>query len=270
MNILRFYRLFLPCALLLSANVVAQTQDTPTTYQVLSYMKVSPENVSEYLQLETAWKKIHAQRKSSGVLDGWELLRVASPYGANAEYNFVTRETYRGNAKLAAVFENSYMPENWMSLLNADEVALVERTSNIRTYVKREVWAEVAMIGDSDMSESKVRVINYFNHPEGKTRTDHFQMESELWVPIHTRRIEQGKMQAWVMAMLATPSGSMMPYQDFTVDVYDSMEDMLNTPYEELFKAVHPDLSMEEILERSEANADLVKSEIRMSIDGLN
>ncbi len=262
--------LFAFCFCLVSPNLTAQDQDPdpPTPYHVLGYMKVKPSMHGDYLKLEKAWKKIHAAKKKAGSLDQWALSRVVTA-GANAEYNYVTRNTLYGEEKLANYFEASYMPENWTSLLTPDELELVMRTDEIRTMVKTEVWATAEIILADDVNKATIHVFNYFDHPEGKDRDDHFKVERDIWMPVHKARIDDGKMKGWVMLGMVSPYGSGMPYHDATVDIYTDMEEYLTIPFGEYFDKIHAGKDMDELMKRTNDNTDLIRGELRMNIDSL-
>lgn len=76
---------------------IAYTQlqtPTPTVY-VVSFMKVEPAKIADYLRLEREiWKPIHQERIRSGRMKSWSLYRVRFPYGAKIDYNFVTVNGY--------------------------------------------------------------------------------------------------------------------------------------------------------------------------------
>ncbi len=138
----------------------AQTAAADTIrYSHYAYMKVKPGMYDDYLKLEKAWKKIHAANKKAGNLHDWSLAEMVSPSGASSEYDFVCRNTYIGAAALAASYESSYLPDNWKSLLTAAEIALVDRTGDIRTMVKTEVWStepqSVLWAADADQKARK-------------------------------------------------------------------------------------------------------------------
>lgn len=232
-------------------------------------MKVKPNMHEKYHQLEAAWKKIHIESKARGIQDGWAFLGLISPSGTSTEYNYVTRNTFVGEEKLASYLQSTSMMEGWESLLSDGELAIVKKTSEIRDLVKTEIYTTVASLWAEDRSDSKIRVFNYFDLPEGKHRPDHFAAAEKIWMPVHKARIEQGTMKGWVSAELVTPYGSAMPYQIITADFYTNVEDMLNTPFWELMTAAHPDQEVGGLFAEWEANADLVKSEIRILIDSV-
>ena len=268
---MRPIKFFLGCLALAAFSLHLSAQsDTSTYYNVYSYIKVAPGMGDDYLKLEKAWKKIHAAKKKAGRIDSWSLMEVLSPSGASCEYNYVTRNTFKGDAQLADFFEGNYMPDNWQSLLTADELALVNRTGDIRTLVKNEVWATVDETMAANMKNAKISVFNYFNFPEGKTSADHVKMEKDIWKPVHDARVKDGKMKGWVLLSMAFPFGSSMPYQDATIDIYTDMKQLLAPWFEEYFKKVHPGKDVAELMKETAAAANIIKGELRIDIDNMN
>lgn len=132
--------LLVGCTLLLFTTATAQSVDT-TLYIVYAYMKVAPGKDAEYLKMEKAYKKLHAAQKKAGILDNWALFSVMSPYGTDCEYNYIAVNVLRGNKQLAQYYEGSGTNINWQSLLTKEELNLVNRTDQIRSLVKEELWS---------------------------------------------------------------------------------------------------------------------------------
>ncbi|MCB0573294.1 MAG: hypothetical protein KDC61_01860 [Saprospiraceae bacterium] len=250
----------------------AQTDDAsaPTYYNMYSYIKVAPGKHAEYLKLEKAWKKIHAARIKAGRMDSWCLMDVLSPSGAACEYNYVTRNTFKGDEQLAEFFEGTFMPDDWQSLLTKEELDLVNRTDEIRTLVKNEVWSTVDKTMAADMSNAKISVFNYFDFPEGKTSADHVKMEQDIWKPVHDARVKDGQLKGWLLLRLEFPFGADMPYHDATIDVYTDMKQLLAPWFEEIFAKVHAGKNIADLMKATREAARLVKGELRIDIDKLN
>lgn len=251
--------------------VSAQTDASePVYYNVYSYIKVAPGMHGEYLKLEKAWKKIHAAKIKAGTLHSWTLMDVLSPSGASCEYNYVTRNTFKGDDQLANFFEGTFMPDNWQSLLTAEELDLVNRTDEIRTLVRNEVWSIADRTMADDMSKAKFSVFNYFDTAEGKTSADHMKMEKEVWMPVHAARVKNGGMKGWVLLQMEFPFGASMPYRDATIDIYTDMKQYLTSWTDDLFPKVHPGKNAADLMKATREVARLVKGELRMDIDKLN
>ncbi len=251
-------------------TAVAQTPATaPTGYIVYDYIKVAPNMRADYLKLEKAFKKIHIAKKKAGKLDGWSFSQVVSPMGASCEYNYVTRNTFKDDAQLANLYEGTYMPDNWQSLLTAEELSLVNRVNDIRTIVKEEVYTEIESVFAENSSKAKFVVVNFIGSPAGKSRADHYKIEKDIWKPVHAARVKDGKMKGWVVMDLNTPFGSAMPYNSLAIDVYTDMKEYLAVWFDEYFKKVHPTKDVNDLMKQTRENTNLVKGELRMVLDRL-
>lgn len=262
------FRSFLAVLLFcLSNNLLTGQGDNPQGYYAFDYMKVKPGMHEEYLKLEKAWKKIHEANIKAGRYKFWELAQVAYPSGVDEAYNYVTRINFSGEKQLAAYIEHWQMPD-LNTILTPEERALVDRTPEIRTLVKSEIWAHEDLVVDEDMSNAKLLVFNFFDIPKGAERSDHLRVERDLWKPVHDARIKGGKMKGWVLISKRLPYGSADTYQDATVDLYTGMEQFLNqqnpVPY---FEKVHAGKDFGKLFAETDAAGDLIRAEVRMVLD---
>jgi len=254
----------------IQTNLSAQENDAPTSYHSLDYIKVTPGMYSDYLKLEKAWNKIHAANIKAGKYNQWVMDEVLYPRGSNAEYDFITRHSFRGEKQLTAFMEGAFFPEDWQSLLNHEEMALVQRTGEIRTIVKSEIWSSIDGVYADDFQDAKVHVFNFFDRPEGKSRADHVKAERDVWKPVHQARIDAGTMKGWFLVGLEFPYGAGMPYQDATVDVYASMEDYFADNVIEIFNKVHPGKDANQLIDSTWDAATLIRGEVRMMVDRIS
>ena len=267
----RIFHALLTGVFLLSYTSSSLTaQEDVTTYFVVDYMKVKPENQAQYVQLEKAWKKIHEARIKAGNLKGWYFDQVVSPAGTNQEYNFITVNSYAGEKMLAGHYENAMVPSNWQELVSFQEAQLMQRTGELRDIVKTEVYAGVDGAWADDRSDARVMVFNFFKNREGVSNADHAKMESELWKPVHEARIKDGKMKGWGLYNLVLPRAytTMTPYHSATIDLYEDMEQLLAPPaLQDYFEKVHPDKDVDALLTKMWDSVDLLRAEVRMRRD---
>lgn len=261
--------LFAVLAIIICHSTPVLANDT-TIYNVYTYIKVAPAQRDNYLKLENAWKKIHAAKQKAGILFSWSVNEVLSPTGASAEYNFVARDTYKGDSLLANYFEGNYMPANWKSLLTPAEVVLVNKTDAIRTIVKTEVYSSVAHVAGKNVNETTITVINFFDHPEGKTRADHIKNEKEVWQPVHAARVKDGVMLGWALMQLDFPFGSDQPYHELTLDAYKDMAQLLKPFFTDYFAKVHPGKNVNDLMKATNEASRLVKGEVRKNVVSLD
>ncbi|MEZ4772907.1 MAG: hypothetical protein R3D00_06980 [Bacteroidia bacterium] len=258
-------------AIFICQFVTGSAQNTsPTVFHVVNYMKATPGMEEDYIKVEKLWKRIHEAKKKAGMIDSWEFFRVVSPAGANSEFNFITRNTYVGEEKLADFYEKSFYPDNVESLFNAEEMALINRTGELRTIVKEEVWAVTDAIFAKEMSDATVTVLNYFDFPEGKTSADHVKVETDIWKPVHQARINDGKLKGWVLMQQWFPFGADMPYQDATVDLYKDMRQYFKPFFQEYMAKVHPGKNVNDLMKATTAAATLKKGIVMMRLEIMN
>lgn len=248
----------------------AFTQDEePNTYLVVDYMKVKPGMGQEYLEMEAVWKKLHTARIDAGKTNGWAVLEILMPYGANNEYNFVTVQLYKGEKQLSNYFDGTMM-EGADKILSKEEWAVVEHTLKLRDMVKTEVWQMRSGASADDWKEGTIQIFNFFALKEGKMGWDHGKVENEIWLPIHQLRIDDDLMEGWGLYSLDLPYGASLPYDDATIDFYSSMEQYL-APYdwEAYTKKAHPEGDMDEMWKKTQEIVSLELAEIRRVVDSV-
>lgn len=258
--------LFATAFCFLSISAFAQ-DDTPQRYYIVDYMKVEPGNHAEYLELEKVWKKVHKANIDAGKYEYWSFAKVEYPLGTNEEYNYTTRINFSGEKQLAAYIENWEMPD---IDLTDEEEAMMKRTTEIRTFVKSEVWSLTDRVLAENMGEPKIHVFNYFDFPEGGSPTAHNKVEQEIWKPVHEARIKDGHMKGWALLDMELPYGAAQPYHAATVDIYDNMEQYLSQestmPY---FEKIHAGKKFADLWAETMNAATLTRAEVRTRLDGI-
>lgn len=252
-----------------TSSTFAQEADQPNTYLMIDYMKIKDGQFANYETLEGIWKKIHKARIEAGMSEGWYFFGVASPRGANAEYDYVTINRFSGEEQLAAAFESeSFIPDGADKLLNEKEKAMVQKTGEFRDIVKSEVWRAVDVAFAEDFLEAKVQVFNFFSMKEGHTSTEHQKLEREIWLPVHKARVDAGAMKGWASLTMVMPYGTEQAYQDATIDIYKDMKQFMS-PHKmtEYFKKVHPGKDPNAMINKIFDVTEIMRGEVRLRLD---
>lgn len=237
-------------------------------YQSFDYMKVDPGNHEDYLKLEKVWKKIHEHNIKMGKITGWEFSKIVSPTGASTEYNYVTRTSLKSGEQFETFMETFPMPDDLSTILNPEEMKLINRTGELRTYVKNEIYYTAESILPEGYKNAKVHVFNFFDHPEGKNRSDHIAVEKDIWMPVHEARAKDDKLAGWVLAPMMMPFGANQPYHEVTLDMYKDMSQyMADKSFDKYFEQVHPAKDIDALMKQTRDSAILVKGEVRMVLD---
>ncbi len=265
-----FLKLILAIASFALASQVinAQAEDRPTTYHVHDYFMVPAGGHADYLAMEKVWKKIHQANIKAGKYTNWELTEILMPGTGDGAYNYATRTSVTGEENLAALLTGKFYNSNPSDILTEEEMAIYKNTGALRSFVKQEVYTVSHLLPAADWDKVKVAVHNHFDFPEGGSRSAHVQAEKDIWDPVHAARIKDGKMLAWVVGAKVLPWGADEPFHDVTVDLYESLSGYLaNSSPMPYFEKAYPGKDITGMMEKTNAAATLVKSEVRLILD---
>lgn len=108
-------------------------------------------------------------------------------------------------------------------------------------------------------------VVVDFMKVESQNHSTYLELEQEIWKPMHQERINQGIIAGWFLYAVEF-SGSSDEYNYMAITLYDNADKLENPWSAELPGKVHPGMKTEEIMKRTHASRDLVKSHLCYSI----
>ena len=245
--------------------LISFTQDNSTPVSRVDYMKVTPGMVDDYLKLETIWKKIHQANIKAGKYEYWKVMEVISPSGADAPYDYITRQAFKSIEQLGDSYELPFVPEDLDKILSKEEMDFAMRANEFRTMVKTEFWAMDSQLREEsdDGVPGKVNVFNFFDIPQGKTYAN-FQEMQELWIPVHKAKIKDNSMEGWVSLQMIMPTGAEQQYRAATVDIYKNMKEFLMTDFEPYFSKLGK--NPENVFAKTEASSKMIRREVRQAV----
>ncbi|MBI1224286.1 MAG: hypothetical protein GC192_03530 [Bacteroidetes bacterium] len=254
---------------LLSAFFLSAQSGNEHSYSHVDYMKVKPGNHSDYLKAEKAWKKIHEANIKAGKYDYWSLARVEYPGGDDPEYNYTTRIRFKNRKQLADFVENFDIPDNLSSILTPEEIKLVNRTSELRTRVKSEVWQEVDGQYPEEHRDIKVVVFNYLDYGDTYNPNELERVQQEIWKPVEKELQAANRQNGWAFVYKVMPTGTSENYAYATVDMYGSMEQYLNVgdDYMSYFSKAHPGEDVGKLLKETGNACKPYRQELRIILD---
>lgn len=252
------------CLILVSPTL--KSQSNGNTYFAVQYLKVQPNQESEYLRLELeVWKKMQQARIKADVVDAWYFFRVVAPIGSATEYNYVTINQYDNAEKLAGHFENFGVDYN--TILTPEEISLALRTEEIRELVYEEVWTTVDQVTKENPEKMyRFQVFNSMKLLDDTDGDDYQRIETTYWKPMHEARIKDGKMFGWGLYTMIIPGGTERNYHWATVDYYDKFMDYLSDNAA-IFENIHGKVKADKFTEETIAKRDLLKAEVRELVD---
>lgn len=265
-----FHRAAWAAALALSTSLANAQQPgrTATRFVLLDYMKVAPGKDAEYVRLEQqVFKALHQQRVKNKEMVAWALYQV--PYTADTprEYDYVTANVFDN---ITAAEGSGFMQTFQRLHPGREGTNLIAQTLAARTMVRSELWQlldETTPLGTAADSESRAKylVVNFMQSKEGG---NYEAVERDLWKPVHQELVKSGAKVSWGFYGLMLPGGTKYAYDYATVDGFRSMTGLTANGYtDDLFKRVHPNVSMTDFTNRTLAGRDLTRRELWVLID---
>jgi len=223
---------------------------------IANYMKVKPGMEQEYLDVEQQWKEVHRKTIVEGIKTGWQLWRKLYT-GTEDAYEYITLDWFVDFSSTlepypAAVLEGLYSEKEWNKLM--------ERTENSRDLVRRQVSHQILSVSNS--SGATYLVINRM-HVEEEDVNAYVSIEDDIWRPYHEVCIEAGFRTHWGL-------WRDWPFEEgqsiFTsVDGFDNPVQIMSG--EDLLSKVHPDMTWDEIDEKTSQARRIASVEIWELVD---
>ena len=254
-------------ALYASAANAQQASQTPTRFVVLDYMKVAPGKEAEYVRLEQqVFKPLHQQRVKNKEMVAWALYQVPFTADTRREYDYVTANVYDNIAAteaagLMATFQRLHPGKAGTSLIAQTEAA--------RVIVRHEIWQLMDQTTPLGTADNPAPPAKYFmvNFMLTKAGGNYETVEKELWKPIHQDLVKSGAKSSWALYGLVLPGGTSYPSDYATVDGLGSLTAITNMYPDDLFKRVHPTITVTDLGNRTAASRNLVRQELWVLVD---
>lgn len=114
------------------------TSPHPAKYLMIDYMMVAPGREYDYQMLEDEIAKpLHEERKSQGIMAGWEVYSLLTPGGNNYGYNFATGNFFEELEHIEYGFTEDLIKSAKPS---TDIPELFETINSTRTLVNSQIW----------------------------------------------------------------------------------------------------------------------------------
>lgn len=253
--------------ILILSSALAQS-DSPTLYLRVDYMKVTPGNEEDYVNVErTTWKPIHEARIKAGIITNWYLYSVEYPYGTNADYTYVSVNIYDDFGKMKDDYPEGVMQTAHPDVNEYKFGKMMAKALASRDLVRSELW----VMNDSVQPDRPAPYIhvNYMKVAPGQGQ-EYLKLEREIYKPLHQAAKAAGYEAGWAVYSLMYPRGAQRPYNYGTVDFFDEFSDLVVGIPKEVFKKAHPSVSKkgwDEIWQRTTNARVLVRRELWVLVD---
>lgn len=100
---------------------------------------------------------------------------------------------------------------------------------------------------------------------------EYLSVERDLWKPIHQARLQEGIITGWALYEVWYPGGTATDYNYVTVNAYQDFSKIaLAALPDEKILQIHPGMTLEGLMKRTNAARDMVRIEMWSSIDLAN
>lgn len=216
----------------LSAPILYAQSETGH-YQKVTYYQVGGEKLHLFEELADHWKDTKEDLIQTGDRLAWRLYHV--PFSSNEKYryNFVSVEIA---SSLNALENDIYQ--------NPD---LMAQPPMIKLFfaVHSEIWKTEADVYGDGTPPSRYLNAN-FMYAQPDRIGEYLELETDIAHPLHQNQTDNNRMDGWNFNRLVFPTGTTVPYNFITTDLYSRLEQIEMGITREIIMNVHPDMDVSE------------------------
>jgi hypothetical protein len=207
-------------------------------FMVFEFVKVENDQIFDYIEFKDLMEKVYRQALNDKKITGWDFWSLQSG-NDRSDFQFIMVTYYNDPVKMMdGLDEKSMMNYTRIAYphLNDSQVQkLFEESLTIHDMPVRLYMREIAETSDNfQVKPGVLASFDLMKATEGKF--DRYEKaESEVFKPIHQKRIEQGLMGHWSFMRTALPLGSEAKSTHLTVNMYkDYMQFFNSQAYEDM------------------------------------
>ena len=267
---MRKTRLFLAMAafvlfLAMSPVLIAQQQTSPGFHTVACF-KLKPDSSDAFHKfVDDEVSKIAQARVDSGEITAWYLLRSIFPQGESAQCDYtivnifpqtphlLTRETVAAAIKRAGL------------TITADDY--FKHRDAVSRLISNAIYQNQTFVGGPQKGD--FFEVSYMKASQDNV-DDWIDYEKKVWKPFAEQSVKDGAEHGWSVNLPVLPGGADLPYQGVTIDMFPSMDAVLNGDphFIERFNKVHPDMDFGFVIQHFEKLRTQARIEL-YQLDGL-
>lgn len=217
-------KLLIFIALLFVGNMAIAQENL---YLVFEFMKVDNEQVSDYMETEALWQKLHEERVKNGDIIGWDLWAL-SPGGEDQGFQYLTVTLHNDPVKM---MEGGGFQEAFNAAfpnITEEEQKIMDATAKTRDLAVRIYTKEIAnTTPEFDMPLGCVAQIDMMKVDMGNYGA-YEKAEKEIFQPLHQNAVNSGGKESWGLIRFISPIGSDTYASHMTVSMFKDYKQMLD------------------------------------------
>jgi hypothetical protein len=191
-------------------------------------------------------------------------LRAVFPAGMDAACDYMQVNLYPGfppDPKTTMTPDAAHAKAR-VTMSQSEFLAQRDAASRLR---KAELWRVLDRTGTPEVGN--YMRLDYMKVQPGQ-RNEWIKSEQEIYKPIHKARIDLGGLKGWTLAALAMPSGSALPYDAMTVNMFKDWAQIGGpSKAQEAFQKVHPGKQASQVYPDIEKLRTIIRTELYEVID---
>jgi len=226
--------ILIACGLFWASSLAAQQ----TQFMVFEFVKVENDQIFDYIEFKDLMEKVYRQALNDKKIAGWDFWALHS--GADhADFQYIMVTYFDDPVKMMDGLDDESMMKYtkiaYPHLNDGQVKKLFEESLAIRDMPMRLYMRQIAETADNfQVKPGVLASFDLMKANEGKF-DEYEKAESEVFRPIHQKRIEQGLMGHWSFLRTALPLGSQAKSTHLTVNMYkDYMQFFNSQAYEDM------------------------------------
>lgn len=239
MILFRNVRFTAAVAVLAVAQFPAAAQQVPTNYNSITYLKVQPEKVEEFLAfVKSDMKKYEQARLELGDIKRWSALKLTSPYDVGSDFNYAIVVTYD---KFPDLDPTNGSVEAAYQKAGQNRAEFNKKQRELCTFVRRSITRSTLMVGAPYGPGDFLR-IDY--HQTKHDRPGELaEIEATIFAPVFQYLAGQGTgFKGWSVSRPVLPTATEADYWLSTMQIFKDSESLGASPGmgPDLFAKIHP------------------------------
>lgn len=269
MRTIKFTKLIYLFCLTFIIQTLSFAQEAPeNVYVEIGCFKSKSENIGPWMK-ENGMKFNKAAQEAGAVLD-WVLVETMYPNGEECKCDFRMVTVFTDMKQLDMMLDPDFGPKMAGKAFGEKAQDMYQEFQGMASFVGSQIY-ELKSGALDGPSYAAMSMINFIQVDNDK-KSDYNKMVDDVWMPAVREAIKAGYLRdysVWERIMGGSDDdGNYITVMDF--DNFAYLDNMKNMDFPSIFKKVHPNKDLKDIMEKSDKLSEDVNQEVVRLVVALN